>query len=51
MTNVAEKLKFDLERVDNITGKGENAGYQHFSYLPCFCKASASGLLKAQIAC
>ena len=28
--NVTEKLKFDLERVENIMGKGENAGYQHF---------------------
>ena len=30
--NVAEKVKFVLERVKNIMGKGENAGYQHFSY-------------------
>ena len=29
-TNVAEKLKFVLERVGKIFGKGENAGYQHF---------------------
>ena len=28
--NVIEKLKFVLERVDNVVGKGENAGYQHF---------------------
>ena len=28
--NVTEKLKFVLGRAENITGKGENAGYQHF---------------------
>ena len=28
--NVNEKLKFGLERIENIVGKGENAGYQHF---------------------
>ena len=28
-TNVTEKLKFVLGRVENIVGKGENAGYQH----------------------
>ena len=26
--NVAYELKFVLERVENIVGKGENAGYQ-----------------------
>ena len=25
--SVNRKLKFDLERVENIVGKGENAGY------------------------
>ena len=25
--NVTEKLKFDLERVENIVGKAENPGY------------------------
>ena len=35
--NVSEKLKFVLERVENIVGKGENAGYQHFIlFLQCF---------------
>ena len=34
---VTEKLKFDLRRVENIVGKGENAGYQHFLFFPqCF---------------
>ena len=28
--NVTEKLKFVSGRVENIMGKGENAGYQHF---------------------
>ena len=27
--NVNEKLKFCLERVENIVGKGENAGYHN----------------------
>ena len=29
-TNVTEKLKFVLGRVENMVEKGENAGYQHF---------------------
>ena len=32
--NATEKLKFVLGRVDNIVGKGENAGIQHFLPLP-----------------
>ena len=28
--NVTEKLKFVLVMVENIVGKGKNAGYQHF---------------------
>ena len=32
--NVNEKLEVGLEMVENIAGKGENAGYQHFSPLP-----------------
>ena len=44
---LAEKLKFVLGRVENIVGKGENAGYQHFLLFPqCFQKASISGSLK-----
>ena len=31
---VTEKLKFVLGRVENIMGKGENAGYQHFLLFP-----------------
>ena len=32
--DVNEKLKFVLLRVENIVGKGENAGYQHFLLFP-----------------
>ena len=39
--NVTEKLKFVLGRVENIVGKGENAGYQQFLLFPhCFQKLS-----------
>ena len=35
--NVAEILKFVLEREENIVGKGENAGYHHFLlFSQCF---------------
>ena len=38
--NLKEKLKFDLGRAENIVGKGENAGYQHFLlFSQCFQKA------------
>ena len=34
---MTQKLKFVLERVEDIVGKGENAGYQHFLLFPqCF---------------
>ena len=47
---MTEKLKFVLERVENIVGKGENAGYQHFLLFPqCFQKASFQGSLKVGI--
>ena len=32
--NLAEKLKFILGSVENIVGKGENAGDQHFLLFP-----------------
>ena len=48
--NVTEKLKFVLGRAQNIVGKGENAGYQHFLlFPPCFQKASYKGPLKVGI--
>ena len=34
---VTQKLIFGLGRVENIVGKGKNAGYQHFLFFPhCF---------------
>ena len=48
--NLAKKLKFVLGRVDNIVGKEENAGYQHFLlFSQCFQKVSILGLLKVGI--
>ena len=41
---VSEKSKFVLGRLENIVGKGENAGYQHFLLFPqCFQKAFLQG--------
>ena len=48
--NVTEKRKFGLGRVENIAGKGENAGYQHFLLFPQFFqKPHVLGLLKVGI--
>ena len=48
--NLAENLKFVLGRVEDIVGKGENAGHQHFLlFRQCFQKASFKGLLKVGI--
>ena len=48
--NASEKLKFVSERVENIVGKGENAGYQHFLLFPqCFPKPSSLGSLKVRL--
>ena len=48
--NVNEKMKFDLGRVENIVGKGENAGYQHFLLFPQrFQKGFFSRSLKVRI--
>ena len=39
--NLTKKMKFVFVRVENMVGKGENAGYQHFLIFPqCFQKAS-----------
>ena len=39
-----------FDRVDNIAGKGENAGYQHFLLSPqCFEKASFPDVSKCVI--
>ena len=49
-SNVYQKLKLALGRVENIVGKGENAGYQHFLLFPqCFQNPSSSGLFKVGI--
>ena len=32
--NVIKKLKFVLGMVEDIMGRGENAGYQHFLHFP-----------------
>ena len=41
---------FVFDRVENIVGNGENAGYQHFLRFPqCFQKDSSTGLLKLKI--
>ena len=48
--NVYHKLKFALGRIENIVGKGENAGNQHFLLFPqCFQKPSSLELLKVEI--
>ena len=41
---------FICDRVENIVGKGENAGYQHFLLFPqCFQKALYPGSWKVGI--
>ena len=48
--NVTQKLEVALERVENLVGKGENAGFQHLLLFPqCFQKATFSGSLKVGI--
>ena len=48
--NVTQTLKFALGMVENIAGKGENAGYKHFLLCPqCLQKASFHGSLKVGI--
>ena len=41
---------FDLDGIENIVGKGENAGYQHFlPFQLCFPKPFLKALIKARI--
>ena len=48
--NENKNLEFVVVRVENIAGKGENAGNQHFLlFPPCFQKASFSRSLKVGI--
>ena len=47
---VLKMMIFVFDRVENIVGKGENAGYQHFLLLPqCFQRAFYPGSLKVGI--
>ena len=42
-----KKFNFVLGRVENIAGKGENAGYQYFLLFPqCFQKGLFSKVIK-----
>ena len=46
-SNVIQDFKIVLGRVENIVGKGENVGYQHFLlFLPSLQKPSFWGSLK-----
>ena len=47
-TNAAQMIISVFDRLENIAGKGENAGYQHFLLFPqCFQKASFLGALES----
>ena len=37
--NVAEMMIYVFDLVENMVGKGENAGYQHFPFPTMFSKA------------
>ena len=48
MTNVALKMVSCFDRVENIVGKGENAGYQCFLlFAQCFQRSNLPGSLKS----
>ena len=48
--NVAKMMISDFDKVGNIVGKGENAGYLHCLLFPLyFQQASSSGSLKPRI--
>ena len=32
--DIAQNINFDFQRIENIVGNGENAGYQHFHLFP-----------------
>ena len=50
MTSVAEMMFSVCDRLENIFGKGENAGYQHLLlFSQCFQKPSLPGLWKPWI--
>ena len=40
-----------MRRVENVVGKGKNAGFQHFLFFPLYFQTlSFSGSLKVQVA-
>ena len=46
---ILKKMIFGFDRVKNIVGKGENAGYQHFLLFPqCFSKDFLLRVVKSQ---
>ena len=47
--DVAEKVKFVVERVENTVGKGISAVYQHFLHFPLYFQGLLTVLLKAGI--
>ena len=48
--NVNEKLNFGIGRVENIVGKGQNAGYHHFLLFPqCFQRLLSHGHSKLRL--
>ena len=49
-SNVTQNIKVVFHRLENIVGKEENAGYQHFLLFPqCFHKAFFSSASKVVI--
>ena len=47
--DLAQMMISVFDKVENIVGKGENAGYQHFLLFPqCFQKASSLGVVKSR---
>ena len=50
ITKILKKVIFVFDTVENIVGKGENAGYQHFLLFPqCSTGFFYSGPLKVEI--
>ena len=48
--NVTQNVKVVFHRIENVVGKEENAGYQHFLLFPqCFQKAFSSYASKVAI--
>ena len=46
--DLTQYLNFALGRVENILGKGENAGYQHFFLFPkCFQESTSLRVVKS----